>query len=180
MRVAKTKKEAILYKIEEIEFTYEKNTLNTIYLFLNDIGAKRTIPTETKQATQQYIIRLHEALTVLNPRFREDLFFDEVYPLFFMDVIYERAQRNGNNISSLCICFNKWLSDNSQKFKEEEQKLKKEAPSTPVESFDDNTLSNLYQIITKLYGYNEIGLKNLDGMDKFTTRVINEYKSRFG
>lgn len=179
MRVAKTKKEAILYKIEEIDFTYDKNTLNTIYLFLNDIGAKRTIPTETKQATQQYIIRLHEALTVLNPKFREDLIFDEVYPLFFMDVIYERAQRNGNNISSLCICFNKWLSDNSQKFEQEEQKPKVEKPSTPVESFDDHTLTNLYQIITKLYGFNEIGLKSYDGMDTFTSRVINEYNSRF-
>lgn len=179
MRVARTKKEAMLYKMEEIEFTYEKNTLNTIYLFLSDIGAKRTVPTETKQATQQYIIRLHEALTVLNPKFREDLIFEEVYPLFFMDVIYERAQRNGNNISSLCICFNKWLSDNALKFQKEEQVPKTQSESTPVESFDDHTLSNLYEIITKLYGYNEIGLKNIDGIDKFTTRVIHEYRRRF-
>ena len=179
MRVARTKKEAMLYKMEEIEFTYEKITLNTIYLFLSDIGAKRTVPTETKQATQQYIIRLHEALTVLNPKFREDLIFEEVYPLFFMDVIYERAQRNGNNISSLCICFNKWLSDNALKFQKEEQVPKTQSESTPVESFDDHTLSNLYEIITKLYGYNEIGLKNIDGIDKFTTRVIHEYRRRF-
>lgn len=177
MKTATNKKEAIFFKKEGIRFVYERNVLNSLYLFLKDIGAVRTVPSDN-ESKRLHIIRLHEALTVMNPSFNEDVPFLDVYPDFFMDVIYEKVSRNGNNISSLCICFNKWYKDNSTRFVKE-QEVEQVVDNRQIEDFDDNTIKSLYNTLNILYSNSTIDIIDRTKDTSYFARVKNEYEKRF-
>lgn len=177
MKTAVNKKEAIFYKKEGIRFQYEREVLNSLFLFLKDIGAGRTVPLDS-ESKKLYIIRLHEALTVMNPSFNEDISFIDVYPDFFMDVIYERVSRNGNNVSSLCICFNKWYKNNSTRFAQV-QEVEQEIDNRQIEDFDDNTIKSLYNTLTILYSNSTIDIIDKTKDTSYFSKVRNEYEKRF-
>lgn len=179
MRIAETKKQALLYYEEEIEFSYDRNVLNTLYIFLVDIGAKRTIPIDLTEK-RAYLIRLHESMTTKNPMFNPNIFFSDIYPKFFMDVLYEKTSRSGNNISALSVCFNNWYKENAKDFlpTNQPQVVKKDSVGT-VEDLSDQELTNIYSTIMLL---NSNGLKSLfdsQKADSYFKRIKEEYERRF-
>jgi len=179
MRIAETKKQALLYYEEEIEFSYDRNVLNTLYIFLVDIGAKRTIPIDLTEK-RAYLIRLHESMTTKNPMFNPNIPFADIYPKFFMDVLYEKTSRSGNNISALSVCFNNWYKENAKNYLPTNQpEVVKKYSSGTIEDLSDQELSNIYSTIMLL---NSNGLKSLfdsQKADSYFKRIKEEYDKRF-
>jgi len=180
MKTAYTKKQAIEYKDSGIKFEYDKNLLNTIYKFHVDIGASKELPTD-KRTLQNYLIRLHETITVNNPIYPDHVEFDRIYPSWMMAVIYEEAKRNGNNISALARCFNEWYKVNADKY------IKSEAPSygntksRRVAEFSNAEIARQYDIILMLNENNlNTGLFGSTGAKSYFNRVKQEYEARFG
>lgn len=179
MRVAETKKQALMYYEEDIAFQYDRNVLNTLYIFLIDIGAKRTIPIDLNEK-RTYLIRLHESMTTKNPMFNPDIPFSEIYPQFFTDVLYEKTSRSGNNISALSVCFNNWYKENAKEYlPKNEPQIVKDSTNGTVEDLSDQELTNIYSTIMLL---NSNGLKSLfdsQKADSYFKRVKEEYEKRF-
>ena len=102
--IANTKQEVLMYREEGIRYEYDKDMMNALFAFMHDIGAKNDLPYE-KNKIQSYLIRMHETIMVNNPMIPDDLNFQDIYPQWMMDVIYNKAKRHGNNISALAYCF---------------------------------------------------------------------------
>lgn len=175
--IAHTRKQALVYQIDKIRFQYPKEVMNALYLFLVDIGAKNEIPDDRKS----YLIRLHEAISINNPVYPEDVNFDEIYPKFFNDVITGKAKRYGNNLSALVQCFNSWYQLNSHRY------IEHKIIATPsndsesgrrIEQWSDESINSAYNTLAMIYGdYRELEIfKSTKGQ---IARLKREYETRF-
>lgn len=178
MSIAYTKIDVKRYRAADLKFGYDKNLLNTLYDFHQDIGAVKELPTNRADGLN-YLVRLHETIAVNNPIFPDDILFDLIYADWMMDVVYERAPRKGNNISALARCFNEWYKINAINYI-------KAAPITytnsskKVEQFDNNTIQRQYQIIKMLNGNSmDGGLFATGGAKSYFKRIKQEYYIRF-
>jgi len=178
MQYANKKIDVLMYREEKIQFSYDPDMMNSLFAFMHDIGAKNELPYE-KSKTQQYLIRLHETIMVNNPMIPNDLDFRDIYPSFMMDVIYNKAKRNGNNISALAYCFNEWYKTNAEKFLQSKQEVKP-VKSTKLEAWDDKTIHDLYQTVVMLTKHNMIdGIWKMKGGESFFGRLKREFDNRY-
>lgn len=176
--IATTKNEVKAYQEEGIRFTYDKEMMNTLFGFMHDIGAKNELPYE-KEKIQKYLIRLHEVLMVENPMIPDDIPFTDIYPQFMMDVIYNKAQRHGNNISALAYCFNEWYKKNADNYLKKKE-FHKPVKATRLESWDDKTIHDLYQTVMMLTRNNTIdGIWKMKGGESFFGRLKAEFQKRY-
>lgn len=177
-RIANTKYEVKSFESLQIKFEYDKNLLNTLYQFHVDIGAAKELPVD-KKALKNYLIRLHETITVKNPIFPDDVRFDSVYGVWMMAVVYEVAKRHGNNISALARCFNDWFKLNASEFIVKEELTYGNRKSRTIQEFTNVEISRLYDIIEMINkGDNIGGLFNTGGAQSFCARLKKEYEQR--
>lgn len=177
-RIANTKYEVNNYRSLQMKFEYDKNILNTLYQFHIDIGATKELPTD-KKALKDYLIRLHETITVNNPILPDHVRFDSVYGVWMMAVVYEVAKRHGNNISALARCFNDWFKLNADEFIPKNELPYNQSKSRTIKEFTNVEISRLYDIVEMLnYGDLIGGLFSTGGANSFFKRLKSEYELR--
>ena len=178
MNIAHTKTEVKRYRAADAKFGYDKTLLNLLYDFHQDIGALKELPTE-RAAGVRYLIRLHETITVNNQIFPDTVRFDTIYADWMMDVIYEKAQRKGNNISALARCFNEWYKTNAINYIQSET-FSHGYSNKSVQQFDDDTIIRQYEIIKMLNNNNmDSGLFATGGAKSYFKRIKLEFNKRF-
>lgn len=176
-RIANNKHEATTYRSLEMKFDYSNELLKMLYDFHTDIGATKELPAD-KVKLKEYLIRLHETITVKNPLFPDNVNFDSVYGVWMMAVIYEVAPRHGNNISALARCFNEWYKLNAGQFiQSKEQEYK--STSRTIKDFTNVEIARLHDIVEMLNDGDLIGgLFNTGGAQSFFKRLKTEYELR--
>jgi hypothetical protein len=153
-----TTKRQYLASIEEgVRIDYDPHMMNTIYMWLKDIGAHGEIPAD-KEKRKDYLLRLHEYLTVLNDRYPMDLSFYDCYAKFFKATVIGEAQRKGNNIAALVQCLNEWLPKAFQRKgveltpfinRADDDKL---IQGSVVEKFPDHVILSQFRQIETIFG----------------------------
>jgi hypothetical protein len=153
-----TTKRQYLASIEEgVRIEYDPHMINTIYVWLKDIGAHNEIPAD-KEKKRDYVLRVHEYLTVLNDRYPMDLSFYDCYAKFFKATISGDASRKGNNIAALVQCLNEWLPKAFQKKGKELTPLINRAEDdrliqgVSVEKFPDHIILSQFRQIETIFG----------------------------
>ena len=177
MRTVRTKKEVKDCLTFKIDYEYPKDLLKILYDFHTDIGATRELPADRQKLTE-YLIRLHETITVKNPLFPDDTEFISVYGVWMLAVIYEVAPRHGNNISALARCFNEWYKLNADQFIESKEQTYNQSSRT-IKDFTNVEIARLHDIVEMLNDGDLIGgLFNTGGAQSFFKRLKAEYEAR--
>ncbi len=177
IQIANNKQDAKNYSSSGIEFDYSNDLMKLLYDFHTDIGATKELPTD-KIKVKEYLVRLHETITVKNPLYPNDVNFDMIYGVWMMAVIYEEAPRYGNNISALARCFNEWYKKNSDQFiKSSQDHIVSKYRN--ISDFSNVEIARLYDIVEMLNDGDLIGgLFNTGGAQSFFKRLKSEYIAR--
>ena len=151
--------------------------LNTIYLFLLDIGAKNDIGT-TKAEKSSYVKRFYEKICAQNPLFPKNN-ESKVWATWMSDVISGKAPRRGNNLSAMLICFNDWIKLNAHDY------LPKVTPQYAtedtygsIESWPDSVLVNQLAIIKQIGDGSVDWLNGMRGARGYLGRLKAESQKR--
>lgn len=177
MSIVHTKKEAKKCKELGLDYEYDRDLLNLLYQFHTDIGANKELP-EERLSLKNYLIRLHETLTLNNKLYPDDVPYTEIYGDWMLAVVFEEAKRYGNNISALARCFNDWYKLNADKY------IKSTAPervgkSRDIKDFSNVEIARLHDIVEMLNdGDITGGLFATGGAQSFFKRLKLEYDTR--
>lgn len=176
-RIANNKHDVNTYRSLELKFDYSNELLKLLYDFHLDIGAIKELPTD-KAKVKEYLIRLHETITVKNPLYPDKVNFESIYGVWMMAVIYEVAPRHGNNISALARCFNEWYKKNADQFIESSERPIVSKNRT-IQDFTNVEIARLHDIVEMLNdGDLKGGLFATGGAQSFFKRLKIEYETR--
>lgn len=183
MKTPKNKQEVLnLSKRSNEHWEYDRNLLNMLYKFLVDIGANRDLP-DDKLQLKQYLIRLHETITLKNGMFPIYAEFTKIYKSWMDDVIFGKIGRNGNNISALARCFNEWYKANAVNWigvehKGEQVERTSGRGTETIEKMPDEELLKILKIIDRIGGNDMGSLFNTTKAMSYCNRVLEECKKR--
>lgn len=104
-----TKREALDLQDIGARMSLTETMQFNIEQFLQDVGADNEIPTGRKEKFY-FLNNWHKKVAVNNPLWPEDLPFGYVYAAFVNAIIYNRVERQGNNIQAFVKAFRTWIT----------------------------------------------------------------------
>ena len=157
----------------------DRQILNTLYMFLVDIGMKPT--SDTPEGKQDWVKRFYDIVKTKNPLFPTDVPEGKVWGAFTAAVFEGKAQRRGQNIGALRESFDNWIRQEMPKLKPKPPPIENTHTQDVygrLEQWPDNVLIGQIRTIRSIGAGSNAWLAGTKGARGYCARIIAELTKR--